>query len=78
MIDYLGPSVMDKLNLEHVILFITTHDFELCDYEKVKLANYHFSEHYIDNKIKFDYKIKDGKCNTTNAVYLMKNTGIMD
>lgn len=71
-------SVMDKLNLEHVILFITTHDFELCDYEKVKLANYHFSEHYIDNKIKFDYKIKDGKCNTTNAVYLMKNTGIMD
>ena len=51
---------------------------KLCDYDEVKLANYHFSEHYIDNKIKFDYKIKEGKCNTTNAVYLMKNTGIMD
>ena len=73
-----AKSVMKKLDLSHVLLFITTHDFELCDYDEVKLANYHFSEHYIDNKIKFDYKIKEGKCNTTNAVYLMKNTGIRD
>lgn len=73
-----AKSVMKKLNKPHVLLFITTHDFELCDYEEVELSNYHFSEHYIDNKIKFDYKIKEGKCDTTNAVYLMKNTGIMD
>lgn len=73
-----AKSVMKKLDLDHVILFITTHDFELCDYEEVELTNYHFSEQYEDNKIKFDYKIKDGKCKTTNAIYLMKNTGVMD
>ncbi len=73
-----AKSVMKKLNLNHVILFITTHDFELCDFNEVKLNNYHFTEYYIDNKIKFDYLIKNGKCQTTNAIYLMKNTGIMD
>lgn len=73
-----AKSVMKKLDLNHVILFITTHDFELCDYNEVKLANYHFSEYYVDNKIKFDYLVKKGKCQTTNAIYLMKNTGIMD
>jgi DNA mismatch repair ATPase MutS len=67
------------LNLEKLgaIGAITTHDLELCKldiYNRIK--NYNFSEEYKDNKINFDYKIKEGKSNSTNAKYLMNLVGI--
>lgn len=65
------------LQLKNVVLIITTHDQQLCTIENVKLHNYYFSEYYEDNQIKFDYKIKEGICPTTNAKYLMKLAGII-
>ncbi|MFC0904660.1 DNA mismatch repair protein [Clostridium sp. MT-14] len=59
--------------------FISTHDLELgemADYRKSKIRNYHFSEYYRNNKIYFDYKLKEGISDTRNAVYLMKLAGI--
>ena len=38
-------------------------------------TNYHFSENIIDNNIYFDYKLKEGPSNTTNALKLLE---IMD
>jgi DNA mismatch repair ATPase MutS len=69
-------SLIKQLNKENVILFLTTHDFELCDINLDNIDNFHFEEHYENDKILFDYKIKNGKCNTTNAKYLMKMVGI--
>ena len=60
---------------ETSIVFITTHDFELCNDKNI--SNYYFEEYYEDNRIKFDYKIKEGKCKTTNAKYLMKQLNII-
>jgi len=71
-------NVIKKLNKDNVILFITTHDFELCDTEVAKVNNYYFSEYYEDDNIGFDYKIREGKCKTTNAKYLMKRLNILD
>lgn len=71
-------SLIEKLNQPHIILFISTHDFELCDIKSVKVKNYHFSEYYEGDKIKFDYTLKHGRCQTTNAKYLMKIAGIID
>ena len=71
-------SLIEKLNKDYIIIFISTHDFELCDISSVRVNNYHFSEHYEEEKIKFDYKLKKGKCYTTNARYLMKIAGIID
>lgn len=70
-------SLIEKLNRSNVIIFISTHDFELCDINSVNISNYHFSEYYEDDKIKFDYKLKKGRCKTTNAKYLMKMAGII-
>jgi len=70
-------SLVEKFSKDNVILFITTHDFELCDID-LKISNYHFSEYYQEDKIMFDYKLKNGKCETTNAEYLMKLAGIRD
>ena len=68
-------KVIDKLNNKNVRFIITTHDFELCDANNI--LNYHFNEEYVNDKISFDYKIKDGKCETKNAIYLLKMANII-
>jgi len=73
-----ATNVIKKLNKNNVILLLTTHDFELCDTNIAKVDNYHFTEYYEKNNIKFDYKIRKGKCTTTNAKYLMKRLNILE
>ena len=75
---YGAIEVMKKLNDDKTILFITTHDFELCDVKIKNLNNYYVKEYYEGDNIKFDYKIRHGKCDSTNAKYLMKKIGIID
>lgn len=75
---YGAVNVIKKLNDDKTILFITTHDFELCDVETNNLENYYVKEHYEGDNIKFDYKIRHGKCDSTNAKFLMKKLGIID
>ena len=73
---YGSLEIIKTLNNYNILFIITTHDFEICDADNV--LNYHFSEDYIDDKISFDYKIKDGKCLSTNAKYLLKMSGIIE
>ena len=69
-------KVIEKLNDAKSLFIISTHDFELC--EAKNILNYHFNEEYSDeNKIMFDYKIKPGKCETKNAIYLLKMADII-
>ena len=70
-----AQEVIKRLNTDKTISLITTHDFELCDSSNVR--NYHVKEYYEGDKIKFDYKIRSGKCNSTNARYLMGKLGII-
>lgn len=72
-------SVLKNLSKSWIIGLISTHDFELCDLEQekqVNIKNYHFTENYSNNEIKFDYKLRSGRSMTTNARYLMKMVGI--
>ncbi|MCQ4924284.1 DNA mismatch repair protein [Tissierella carlieri] len=72
-----AKNVIGNLNKLGVVGAITTHDLELCILDKYnRIKNYHFSEQYKDNKIHFDYKIKQGKSTSTNAKYLMESVGI--
>ena len=73
---YGAREVVNRLNNKNTLAFITTHDFELCDSEGV--SNYHVKEDYEGEKIIFDYKIRKGKCNSTNALYLMEKLGIVN
>ncbi len=75
---YGAKEIIKKLKKLNAITFITTHDFELCDLEDKSIHNYHFEEKYEGTKITFDYIIKEGKCLTTNAKYLMKTLGIIE
>ena len=74
-----AETVLKNLSRNWIIGLISTHDFELCDLEndkQVKITNYHFTEKYVNNEIRFDYKIRSGRSKTTNAKYLMKMVGI--
>lgn len=72
-------SVLKSLYKHWIIGLISTHDLELCNLEcdpSIRATNYHFIENYVDGEIYFDYKIRQGRCNSTNAKYLMRMVGI--
>ncbi|MEG0999464.1 MAG: DNA mismatch repair protein MutS [Cellulosilyticaceae bacterium] len=72
-----AKSVLKSLKGKGVIGGITTHDLELCQLaEEERIENYHFTESYEEDKILFDYKLKEGPSTSTNAKYLMKMVGI--
>lgn len=76
---HMGAKILIKqLNDTGAKGFVSTHDLELCDLEERdnRIKNYHFREYYVNNEIKFDYKLRDGKSTTQNAMYLMKMAGI--
>lgn len=75
-----AEEAVKKLSAGNCMVMLTTHDFELCDIEAAdgkKADNYHFEEYYEDDTVKFDYRIKDGRCKTRNALALLKMAGIV-
>jgi len=74
-----GATVLVKQLADNGAMgLLSTHDLELCDLEEEmkEVENYNFREYYKDDKIQFDYKLRQGKSVTQNAVYLMKLAGI--
>jgi DNA mismatch repair ATPase MutS len=58
---------------------IATHDIELArlasDYPE-QIHNYHFDVQVENDELYFDYKLKEGICQSLNASILMKKIGI--
>ena len=76
-----AEAAIKKLSRPWMMTIVTTHDFELCalaDSPEVGGKNYHFEEHYDGDTIAFDYKIRPGRCRTTNAQHLMRIAGLLD
>lgn len=75
-----AKEIIKTLNKDYVITLVSTHDFELCslvEQREIMGLNYHFEEYYKNDKIYFDYKIKEGKCKTKNAVHILRMAGLM-
>ncbi len=71
-------QAIKTLHQPWIITLVSTHDFELCELEndpRMKAINYHFSEYYENDRICFDYLLKEDRCKTTNAKQLMKMAG---
>lgn len=73
-----AKALIKQLGAQGASGLISTHDLELCDlqHEYSKIKNYHFKEYYVNNEIKFDYKLREGISTTKNALYLIKLAGI--
>lgn len=73
-----AKTAIERLHLPWVITMVSTHDFELCALQQdphIQACNYHFEEFYEGDEIHFDYRLKKGKCTTTNAQQLMRLAG---
>ena len=76
-----AQATLRKLAHSQGIVMVSTHDFELCDLEddpEVVASNHHFVESYPDGRLAFDYKMRPGRCETTNARYLLRLAGILE
>ncbi len=72
-------AVLNNLQAHDAIGMISTHDFELCglaDQFPGKFVNCHFEEQYLEGQLSFDYKLREGRCTTSNAHHLMRLVGI--
>ena len=70
-----GKAVLSWLNKGNNLVFISTHDIELTQLLKEEYDLYHFSEHVENQNISFDYKIKEGKMKTRNAIKILEVNG---
>ena len=70
-----AKAAIRRLTNSRSITLVTTHDFELCEMENI--SNAHFEEYYENNEIKFDFKLRQGRCTTTNAKFLLRMVGIL-
>ncbi|MBQ9233525.1 MAG: DNA mismatch repair protein MutS [Lachnospiraceae bacterium] len=73
-----AKEAITRLAGDRCITAVSTHDFELCDIEDKdghKAENYHFEEYYDNDELRFDYKICDGRCTTTNALAILRMAG---
>ena len=69
-----AKEVITKLAGSRCMTVVSTHDFELCsitDKNQTPAVNYHFQE----DELRFDYKIRDGRCTTTNARAILRMAG---
>jgi DNA mismatch repair ATPase MutS len=61
------------------VAVIATHDVELATLEEAypdSVHNYHFDVQVEGEELYFDYKLKEGICQSLNASILMKKIGI--
>jgi DNA mismatch repair ATPase MutS len=73
-----GRSYLRALAGARGVGFVATHDLELTGLadEIPELANFHFRDGVIGNRMVFDYTLRIGSCPTTNALKIMRSQGL--
>lgn len=74
-----SAALIKQLVKHHAAGIVATHDIELAALKKdfpANILNYHFDVQVSNDELYFDYKLKDGICNSMNASILMKKIGI--
>jgi len=67
-----GEAVLSHLSKNNNLVLVATHDLELATSLHSTFELYHFAEEIIEQKIVFDYKIKEGTLQKTNAIEILK------
>jgi len=67
-----SEAVLRYLNRENCLVFVATHDLELTKRFAAECDMYYFSEKLAEKDVRFDYAIKDGVCNSSNAIDLLE------
>ena len=76
-----SEALIKKIIKLNGVGIVATHDVELSKLSNQypdNVRNLCFEITISDDKLNFDYKVKDGVCRTMNASFLMKKMGIID
>jgi MutS domain V len=74
-----AESIIHQLIKQHAVGLVTTHDLALTaivDSLGTKAINIHFEDHLVDGQLRFDYKIRTGPVQKSNALELMRMIGL--
>ena len=63
-----STQILKSLCHPGVLCFAATHDIELTELLQKDFDNYHFEEDIRDGDIFFNYRIKEGRATTRNAI----------
>jgi DNA mismatch repair ATPase MutS len=76
----LGAEAMVRSLVERgAIGLVTTHDLALAEIAAglgTRAANVHFQDRLVDGKLVFDYQLRSGTVQTSNALNLMRSIGL--
>ncbi|WP_046745636.1 MutS-related protein [Kordia zhangzhouensis] len=67
-----GKSVLSAFAKNNNKILVSTHDIELTDMLSDTYELYHFSETIQDATVGFDYKLKEGRLTTRNAIRILE------
>ncbi len=81
-----GTNTVERIAASRVVLaglanngrtlcFAATHDIELTYLLEQECDNYHFEETVTDDKVEFDYMLKEGRATSRNAIKLLRMLG---
>ncbi|MCC5813307.1 MAG: AAA family ATPase, partial [Leptospira sp.] len=70
-----SEKILTQLQGKNAFTLCTTHDLDLAKIPNIDLK--HFTEKIEDNNMSFDYKIRDGVVQTTNALFILKKEGVI-
>lgn len=73
-----AEAVMTSLLEVGAIGLVTTHDLALADVAErdPRMINVHFEDEIVDGRIRFDYRLRDGVVQRSNAIELMRAVGL--
>lgn len=72
-------ALLRQLSGFRAVGVVATHDLELTRLEEElpdKIRNYHFDGHVEGERLVFDFRLKPGRCESFNALALMRKIGI--
>ena len=70
-----SSKILEYLSEKGTRCFAATHDLELTEILKSCYTMYHFCESVTEETLSFDYKLKEGKATSRNAILLLKLFG---
>lgn len=70
-----STQILHSMNGEGIQCFAATHDIELTHLLDDVFSNYHFEEEIKDGDVLFNYRLKEGRATTRNAISLLQIMG---
>ena len=70
-----SSEILRTLAVPGALTFAATHDIELSYILEDCYKNYHFEETFDGNDVKFDYKLREGRAVSRNAIRLLSAAG---